>query len=238
MKKIKPYKRLAVFVTCSALNILFSSIIALVIALVLIFCANLIEWIGILVFFVLWITLCIIDYFIFRKLIAVENKKRAKFLILETKIENINQLVQTHSPQKVDDSIYVFVYREFMLNTISLYEITDKSQIKNMRKQVQTFLKLNYKEAREDNARKRHHELKVQLYAVQSNDENIPFNQQFDQLLSIGFLECKWVQDKKKIIIPMYSGKDMEISSLHNYNKAINKLIEIFNVYNIRESDG
>ena len=137
----------------------------------------------------------------------------------------------------ISTDISIFVYNERMLNTITLYKLTENGLLKNMRKQSQCYLKDNYREARENNARKRHHELKVQLYAIDGDDISCKFNPNFEQLLSIGYIEAYWIVNKGLIILRMYTGKELELSSLKNYDKAINKLINIFNVKSVGEQN-
>lgn len=233
----KPYKKLALLTKLSAVNILVSMFLSLVPFFVFLIIDKNKLWIGGISFMVIWVVLCFLDYIVCKRLINKENEKRAKYLTLMTDVCSFENL-STDNRIDISTGISMFVYNERMLNTITLYKITENSLLKNMRKQSQCYLKDNYKEAREDNARKRHHELKVQLYAIEGDgDVTCKFNPNFEQLLSIGYIEAYWIMKKGLIILRMYTGNEMELSSLKNYDKAVNKLIKIFNVKSVGEQN-
>ena len=74
------------------------------------------------------------------------------------------------------------------------------------------------------------------MYAyVNEQFSDFNFNENAGQLLTIGFVECLWNVSDRKVIVPQYTGKEMEISALINYDKTINKLIKLFTVQNIVE---
>ncbi len=233
----KPYKKLALLTKLSAAVILVSMFLSLVPLFVFLIIDKSKLWIGGILFIVIWVALCILDYIVCKRLINKENGKRAKYLTLVSDVCSFESL-STDNRIDISTDISIFVYNERMLNTITLYKMTENGLLKNMRKQAQCYLKDNYKEARENNARKRHHELKVQLYAVEGNDDVMcNFNPNFEQLLSIGYIEAYWIMNKGLIVLRMYTGKELELSSLKNYDKAIDKLINIFNVKSIGEQN-
>ena len=233
----KPYKKLALLTKLSAFMILMSMFLSLVPLFVFLIIDKSKLWIGGISFIVIWIALCILDYMICKHLINKENEKRAKYLTLTSDICSFENLT-TNNRIDISTDISIFVYNERMLNTITLYKMTENSLPTNMRKQSQRYLKDHYKEARENNARKRHHELKIQLYAIEGDDDvKCKFNPNFEQLLSIGYIEAYWIMNKGLIILRMYTGKELELSSLKNYDKAINKLIDIFNVKSVGEQN-
>lgn len=234
---IKPYKRLALLTKLSAAIIFLSFFISLVPLFVLLIIDKDKLWIGGIAFVAIWVVLCVLDYFVCKSLINNENRKRAKYLALTSDVCGFENLSVGNRIDICSD-ISIFIYNERMLNTVTLYKLTENSSPKNMRKQAQSYLKDNYVEAREDNARKRHHELKVQLYAIEGTDDiKCEFNSNFEQLLSIGYIEAYWLMNKGLIVLPMYTGKELELSSLKNYDQAVNKLIKIFNVKSISEQN-
>lgn len=232
----KPYKKLALYTKLSAAGILISMFLALIPVFILLILDKDKTWIGGILFFVIWVALIVVDFFVFKRLISIENRKRAKYLTLNTDICSFDNL-SVNNRTDLSKDISIFIYNERMFNTITLYKLTDVDSIKKMRKQALRYLKDNYEAARETNSRNRHHELKVQLYAIDDADIPIKFNQNFEQLLSIGYIEAFWIMKKGLIIMPMYNGKDMEVSSLKNYDDAVNKLIKIFNVTSISEQN-
>ncbi len=233
----KPYKKLASLTKFSAIAILMSMFLSLVPLFVFLIVDKSKLWIGGISFIVIWMALCILDYIICKRLVNKENEKRAKYLTLMSDVCSFENLT-TNNRIDISTDISIFVYHERMLNTVTLYKMTENGLLKNMRKQSQCYLKENYKEARENNARKRHHELKVQLYAMEEGDEvTCKFNPNFEQLLSVGYIEAYWIMNKGLIILRMYTGKELELSSLKNYDKAINKLINIFNVKSVGEQN-
>ncbi len=234
---IKPYKRLALLTKLSAAIILLAFFLSLVPLFILLIIDEDKLWIGGISVVPIWAVLCILDYFVCKSLVNKENGKRAKYLTLTSDVCSFEAL-STDNRTDICTDISIFIYNESMLNTITLYKLTENSLPKNMRKRAQHYLKDNYAEAREDNARKRHHELKVQLYAIEGTDNiKCEFNPNFEQLLSIGYVEAYWIMNKGLIILPMYTGKELEVSSLKDYDKAVNKLIHIFNVKSIGEQN-
>ncbi len=235
----KPYRKIASLVIWSTINILLAMIVALIPLFLCLFVGQNIDWLGIILFFAVWILLCIMNYYLFKKLIANENSKRLKYLILETNIGSIDDLLCFAKSEKIDDTTYLYVYNERMFNTISVFIMSDEAgaeTIKSKRKKAQQYIRSHYAVAREKNGRKRHHELNVQLYAyVNEQFSDFNFNENAGQLLTIGFVECLWNVSDRKVIVPQYTGKEMEISALINYDKTINKLIKLFTVQNIVE---
>ncbi len=183
--------------------------------------------------------MCIMNYYLFKKLISNENSKRLKYLILETNIGSIDGLLSFAKAEKIDDTTYLYVYNERMFNTVTVFIMSDETgaeTIKSKRKKAQQYIRNHYAVAREKNGKKRHHELNVQLYAyVNEQFSDFNFNENAEQLLTIGFVECLWIVNDRKVIVPQYTGKEMEISALVNYDKTINKLIKLFNVEKIVE---
>ncbi len=233
----KPYKKLALLTRLSAIAILLSVFLSLIPLFVFLIIDKSKLWIGGISFILIWMVLCFLDYIVCKSLINKENKKRAKYLILMTDVCSFENL-STDNRVDISKDISIFVYHERMLNTVTLYKMTENGSQKNMRKRSQCYLKENYKEARENNARKRHHELKVQLYAMEEGDDiTCKFDPNFEQLLSIGYVEAYWIMNKGSIILRMYTGKELELSSLKNYDKAINKLINIFHVKSVGEQN-
>ena len=233
----KPYKKLALLTKLSAIVILMSMFLSLIPLFIFLITDKNKLWIGGILFIVIWVALCILDYIVCKRLINKENEKRAKYLTLKSDVCSFENL-STNNRIDISTDVSIFVYNERMLNTVTLYRMTENGLLKDMRKQSQCYLKDNYKEARENNASKKHHELKVQLYAIEGDDDvTCNFNPNFEQLLSIGYIEAYWIMNKGLIVLRMYTGKELELSSLKTYDKAINKLIDIFNVKSIGEQN-
>ena len=237
----KPYRKIARLVILSSISILVSMLISLILLFLCLFYWQIGEWLSGVLFFVIWLVLIGISYLLFKALIASENKKRGKYIVLETDINETCHIIERADALKVDGNTYLFVYNERMLNTISVFlfdEELDQQTIKIRRRKTQAYLKEHYPVAKEQNVRWRHHELNVQMYAVKENQLNeFKFNSNSSQLLTIGYIECVWNIEQGKIVIPSYTGKEMEISSLINYDKMLNKLIGLFNITKITEQD-
>lgn len=238
----KPYYKIKVLVVCSAISIALTIFVSAICALILDLLHTKTVF-SILTFFATMIVLNIFNYFLFKALINRENKKHKKYLVLKLKSGEITDILNKPSIIKIDDNIYAFIFDKYMFDTITLYfldESFNEQNIAALRNIARQYFKQHYKSARETNSRKKHHELKVQLYIV--NQKTEIFNAALvykggEQLFSIGFIRVLLNLDEQEMILPFYTGKEMEISSLRNYDKAVGLLCQLFEIEKMSERD-
>lgn len=241
MRKIKkPYKKIKLYVTLSAVGIAVSIAVA---AAVAIFVNSLREnWLTVAAFFATLTALGLLDYFVFKVLLKCEFKRHKKYLVLNLReTASIKNLCETKAI-KIEDAIYAYIYKERMFNTVTVYlldnDVTEE-RIRSLRQQAKNYYKQNYKYAQETNGRKKHHELNVQVYVCDKRNELVKslLCKGGEQMFSIGYVRCYLCAENGEILMPFYSGSDMEISTLSNYDKAVKKLCEIFPIESINEKE-
>ena len=218
--------------------------ISIAVAAVVAICINSIcgNWLTVIAFFAALVVLGLLDYFVFKLLIKRELKKHKKYLVLKIrKTNSIKELCETNSI-KIDDGIYAYTYNERMFNTVTVYLLDDdatEEKIRALRQKAKDYYKQNYIYAQETNGRKKHHELNVQVYVTDKQNETVKslLCKGGEQMFSIGYIRCYLCIENNEILLPFYSGREMEISTLSNYDKAVDKLCNIFPVENIVEKD-
>lgn len=238
----KPYRNIKILVICSALSIVLSLVLSVI-------CAFLVELLckknvfSILSFFAAAVILNIVNYFIFNALINRENKRHKKYLILKLQSNDITEILNQSNATQIFDNVYAFAFDRSMLDTVSAYILDENSSeqdIKTLRDKTQQYFKQNYECAAETSPSKKHHRLNVQLYIVKQKTNVL--NDMFvckggAQLFSVGFIRAILSIDDAEIVLPFYTGKEMEISSLRNYDKSVALLCKLFGITEMSEKD-
>lgn len=240
--KLYPYKRIKNAVYSATYGIGLSIVVGIIALVLMIYYFPNKPWIGLITLIGVFLLACIITCLICKMIVKQEVSKHKKYIKLTVTQDNLTELFEKNQPIAANNNSFVYIYQERMFNTISVYYLDEQTtfeDLKPLRNKVTAFLKDNYKAAREIYNHKRHHELKVQLYATDKFNDNILAHlaDGGEQLCDIGFLRCYWCIDTRSIYIPFYKGEHMDFHAARNYHNAYKKLLQLFDCVECCEED-
>lgn len=237
-----PYIKIKKAIDIAVFGIALSVFISFIAAIVIWYYLPELLWLGFIVFISGFFMTTFLIYLICTIIVKKEAFKHKKYIKLTVDEKSLSELFEKQEPIAINDTSFVYVYQEKMLNTISVFYLNEQvtyKDIQPLRKEVKNFLTGNYEAAREKCIYKRHQELNVQLYVTDEFNSNIlvHLTDGGEQMNDIGFFKCYWCVGMQSVWIPFYKGKFMDYFAAKNYHKAYKKIIQLFDCIDYGEED-
>ena len=227
MKKIKK------IIIAAYICIPFAFIISLLLSL-LIFVTKLNLLFKVVIFFIVFIFLMVIFGYFINKYFC----KKLKTMQQESKVISIPYDLSTPSDKKIliyNGKDYILYKKKRFLDTLSAIHLEncDTSEAKRIIRNVNKYIKKNFKEANETNPTKCHWNLKINMLITNGKiniDEMVIIieNLNNEQLFEIGKFTFGYSNELKVAIVPVYRANDLNIISLRKYIKSIRIICNFF----------
>ena len=246
MKKPLPYKKIGLIIKLSNYSVALCAILSVVCTVIaILLCRGDIGfkvWLGIVVPFVSFIVFGAVDVFISQLLRRRELRRHKQFIRIKVSQSTFVEFVQKNNPLSITDRIYAFVYDDKAFDTVSVYFLdrsTDLNQLNVLHSITKRHYEQHYIGSRVDNAHKRSHELSATLYVSDTLDAEVLTS----LLKGTGWAyemtsdRFYWCVNTQSVYIPFYTGEHLHFPSYCKYEKAVEKMFQLFDCVEVDEVD-